>query len=264
MVSGLAKDDEKEIEITIKNLGFAYGLGRNKHEVFNNIDLLIYRNEFVCLVGPSGCGKSTLLRIIAGFVKPSYGKVMNKDAEIKDVSFTRAVVFQEDAVFPWMTVYTNVEYGLRSRNVPEKIRRDKVIEHLKLVGLADYVNSFPRELSYGMRKRVDIARVLANDPEIILMDEPFGALDAFTKESLQVKLTEIWEKHRKTLLFVTHDLEEALFLGDRIALMKTDPDTPLTMYEVPFNRPRKVELKTDPIFQKMRNNIMEEFRAGDR
>lgn len=260
MIASYTKVDKKDIEIIVKELSFAYGVGRNKHEVFNNINLGIYHNEFVCLVGPSGCGKSTLLRIIAGFLKPSHGVVMNKDVEIRDVSYKRAVVFQEDAVFPWMTVYANVEYGLISRNVSEKIRREKVIEHLKLVGLVDYVNSFPRELSYGMRKRVDIARVLANDPEIILMDEPFGALDAFTKESLQVKLTEIWEKRRKTLLFVTHDLEEALFLGDRIVLMKNDPNAPLMMYDVPFRRPRKIELKADPNFQEMRLNIMGEFR----
>lgn len=264
MVISLMRSDEKEIEITIKGLSFAYSTGRDKCEVFNNIDFFIYHNEFVCLVGPSGCGKSTLLKIIAGFLKFSSGMLLDKDEEIRNVSFKRGVVFQEDAVFPWLTVYANVEYGLKSRNVPENIRRETVMEHLKLVGLVDVMNSFPRELSYGMRKRVDLARVLSNDPDIILMDEPFGALDAFTKESLQVKLTEIWEKRKKTLLFVTHDLEEALFLGDRVALMKNNPNTPLTIYEVPFKRPRTVDLKTNPHFQGMRSNIMKEFRTVDR
>ena len=256
------KIDNKKAEIEIRNLSFAYKLGKKKLEIFNNLSLNIYKNEFVCLVGPSGCGKSTLLRIIAGFIKPDNGVLLCKGEEIRDVSYKRAVVFQEDAIFPWMNVYSNVEYGLVSRKIDGKLRNDKVIKHLELVGLSDFINSYPRELSYGMRKRVDIARVLANDPDILLMDEPFGALDAFTKESLQLKLTEIWEKYRNTCLFVTHDLEEALFLSDRIALMRTDPNAPLLIYEVPFGRPRIAQLKTNIDFQKMRSNIIEEFRFG--
>lgn len=245
----------------IKNLGFAYETDHGKYEVFRNINLNIKNNEFFCVIGPSGCGKTTLLNIIAGFESPTEGAVYKDGVEIKGVSHERAVVFQQDAVFPWLTVYQNVEYGLKVRNIPPKIREEKVKQFLGIVGLTGFEKAYSRELSGGMRKRVDLARALANDPEILLMDEPFGSVDAMTKEKLQIELTEIWESSKKTVIFVTHDLEEALFLGDRIAIMQhIRTNIPLKIIDVQFKRPRKFYLKEDPEFQSLRRNLIEEFR----
>jgi NitT/TauT family transport system ATP-binding protein len=250
---------KKHLAIEIQNLSFSYSTKKKTFNVCNNINLKIRENEFICLVGPSGCGKTTLLKIIAGFEKPTSGKVYEHGIEIKGMSYKRGVVFQEDAVFPWLTVYDNVEYGLKSRGIQQKIRKEIVEHYINLVGLSKFKYSYPKELSTGMKKRVDIARVLANEPTITLMDEPFGALDAFTKETLQIKLIQIWESSKKTLIFVTHDLEEALFLGDRIALMKVEPNLPLQLYDIPFPRPRISSLKIHAEFQKMRSSIMQDF-----
>lgn len=245
--------------IEIKDLNFSYKLKSENYTIFNNINLTLKENEFVCLVGPSGCGKTTLLKIIAGFEKQNSGIVKVFNEEVVGVSYKRGFVFQDDAIFPWMTVYENIAYGLKSRKKSKSFIKERTENYLEIVGLKEFRNNYPKELSTGMRKRVDIARVLANDPEILLMDEPFGALDAFTKELLQIKLTEIWENYKKTLLFVTHDLEEALFLGDTIALMQINPDEDLQLYTVPFKRKRSIFLKTDIEFQKMRSKIMKDF-----
>ncbi len=245
--------------IEIKDLSFSYKTKKGNYNIFKNLNLNVKQNEFICVVGPSGCGKTTLLKIIAGFEKQYSGIVKAFNEEITGISYRRGVVFQDDAVFPWMTVYKNIEYGLRSRRMPTKYIKEKVENYLKIVGLEKFKNNYPKELSTGMRKRVDVARVLANDPEIILMDEPFGALDAFTKETLQIKLVKIWENFKKTLVFITHDLEEALFLGDRIVLIPTNPNEPVKFYKVPFKRPRETLLKTHVKFQKMRNDIMKDF-----
>jgi len=259
-INGLTKPDRDDVVIALKDLGFAYEILDGKYEVFENININIRNNEFFCIIGPSGCGKTTLLNIIAGFEFPTEGEACQKGARIKGISQERALVFQQDAVFLWLTVYRNVEYGLKVRKVPSRIREKRVKELIDMVGLAGFEDAYPRELSGGMRKRVDLARALANDPEILLMDEPFGSIDAITKERLQIRLTEIWESEisKKTIVFVTHDLEEALFLGDRIAIMQhIKANIPLRIIDVPFKRPRK---KEDPDFQIMRRNLVREFK----
>jgi ABC-type nitrate/sulfonate/bicarbonate transport system ATPase subunit len=175
----------------IQDLSFAYETGKQKYTVFKNINLTVLDEEFFCIIGPSGCGKSTLLKVLAGFESPSSGKILENEQIIDSVSYERAMVFQEDAVFPWLSVKENIGYGLKVRKVPLEVREKNVNQYLDLVGLKGFENAYPRQLSGGMRKRVDLGRVLANDPRILLMDEPFGALDAMTKENLQIKLTEI-------------------------------------------------------------------------
>lgn len=247
--------------LQIENLSFAYDGGKENYIVFQNISFTVFDNEFFCIIGPSGCGKSTLLKVIAGFETPSTGKVQEDGKSINGVSYERAIVFQEDAVFPWLSVEENIEYGLKVRKVSLDIRNKNVKECINLIGLKGFEKAYPRQLSGGMRKRVDLGRVLANDPRILLMDEPFGSLDAMTKENLQIKLIEIWEISKKTVIFITHDVEEALFLGDRVAVMHhIQRGGAFKIFHVPFKRPRGLFLKEDIEFQHMRRNLVEEFR----
>ena len=249
--------------LRVEDLSFAYETIEGEYTVFKNISFTVQDNEFFCIIGPSGCGKSTLLKVLAGFESPSNGKVFENEQPISGVSYERAMVFQEDAVFPWLTVKKNIEYGLSARKIAKEIKEKRVDEYLELVGLRGFENAYPRQLSGGMRKRVDLARVLANDPRILLMDEPFGALDAMTKEDLQIKLIEIWEKSKKTVIFITHDIEEALFLGDRVAVMHhINRGGEFKIFDVPFRRPRELYLKEEVDFQRMRRHLVEELRKS--
>lgn len=246
--------------LKIENLGFSYKGNKKKknYEVIRNLNLEITDNEFICIIGPSGCGKSTLLKMLAGFQKPTSGRILYNGEEIKNVGYERAMVFQEDAVFPWLKVRDNVEYGLKVRNVPQKERKENVNKFIEKVGLKGFEDAWPKELSGGMKKRVDLARVLANNPETILMDEPFGALDAMTKEMLQEELVEIWESSKKTIVFVTHDIEEALFLADQIVVLQHIKNGgEAEVIDVPFDRPRTVQIKENPEFQKVRRKIVD-------
>jgi len=247
--------------LKIKNLSFTYGNGEDAYEVFKNINVDINDNEFFCVIGPSGCGKSTLLKVIAGFMEPTHGFISEDGKAVRGVSYKRAMVFQEDAVFPWLTVYKNVEYGLKARGI-QKEDRDKIVKkYINIVGLNGFEEAYPRQLSGGMRKRVDLARVLANDPQIFLMDEPFGSLDALTKEMLQSKLIEIWALSKKMVLFVTHDVEEALYLGDKVAIMQhINKGDEFKVYNVPHERPRNLSLKQNNSFQKFRRKLVEELK----
>ncbi|MCC2256247.1 ABC transporter ATP-binding protein [Ruminococcus sp. CLA-AA-H200] len=252
--------------IEFSNVSFGYPSKKGLARIFENLNFTIQDNEFFCLIGPSGCGKTTLLRNVAGFEHPTEGVILNNGKPIEGIDYKRAMVFQDDAVFPWMTVYKNVEYGLKVRGVPEDIRKEKAGYYIRLVGLEGYENALPKELSGGMRKRVDLARVLANEPDVLLMDEPFGALDAMTKESLQEKLVQIWNESKRTIFFITHDIEEALFLGDRVGLLHRLSDGgELTFYDIPFARPRDIYLKQEPEFQIMRRDLTEKFhKCGNR
>jgi NitT/TauT family transport system ATP-binding protein len=208
----------------------------------NDINLSIAPGEFYCLLGPSGCGKSTILRMIAGFLSPSSGEILVRGSRIKGPGKDRAVVFQGDAaLFNWLTAEENIEFGLRMRGVALSERRSIIAEKLRLVGLEGFELNHPSQLSGGMRQRLQIARVLANDPDILLMDEPFGALDAQTREFLQEEVARIWQASKKTVLFITHDIEEALLLGDRIAIMTAGPAARIKKtLTVPLARPREV------------------------
>jgi NitT/TauT family transport system ATP-binding protein len=247
--------------LELKNLGFSYETRKGKYQVFRNLDLTVRSNEFFCIIGPSGCGKTTLLNILAGFEEPTEGQVSEDGELINGVSPKRALVFQQDAVFPWLTVRKNIEYGLRFKDMSEEERRRKVRDLIEIVGLVSFEDAYPRELSGGMRKRVDLARSLACDPKILLMDEPFGSLDAITKEKLQLEVTAIWELRRMTIVFITHDLEEALFLGDRVAVMQhIKTNIPFRIFDVPFERPRTMYLRENQQFQGMRRRLVEEFK----
>lgn len=241
--------------------GFEYVDGKFRRRVFRGISLTIKDGEFFCILGPSGCGKSTLLKVVAGFERPTEGVILDNGEKVEGVSHERAMVFQEDAVFPWLTVYGNVEFGLQARGIPLETRKRIAMECVKLVGLEAFANAYPRQLSGGMRKRVDLARVLAGNPRIFLMDEPFGALDALTKEKLQVEFLRIWEGSGKTVLFVTHDIEEALFLGDRVGIMySAETGKSMKVFDIPFKRPRELSLKEEPDFQRMRRHLFKELQ----
>ncbi len=206
-----------------------------------DVSFSISPGEFLCLLGPSGCGKSTLLRMVAGFLAPSTGHVLVRGDRVKGPGMDRAVVFQGDAaLFNWLTTEENVEFGLRMRGLPLAERRRIVLDNIRLVGLEGFEHHHPNQLSGGMRQRVQIARVLANDPAILLMDEPFGALDAQTRGIMQQELSRIWSSRRKTVLFITHDIEESLLLGDRIAIMTAGPGATIKkVLPVPLARPRE-------------------------
>ncbi|MDQ0190335.1 ABC transporter ATP-binding protein [Alicyclobacillus cycloheptanicus] len=192
-------------------------------EVLHDIHLSMDEGEFVCVLGPSGCGKSTLLRIIAGIEPPVQGTVRCNGHAVRRPDRERGVVFQQPALYPWLTIEGNIEFGLKMRHMPKADRREVARRYLELVGLEEFRDRKPYELSGGMKQRAAIARVLANDPSIILMDEPFGALDAFTKEQMQDALRQIWRATGKTIFFITHDVEEALALGTRIVVMSPRP-----------------------------------------
>lgn len=206
----------------------------------HNVDICVEPGQFFCLLGPTGCGKSTILRMIAGFVPATRGRITVHGRPVRRPGADRGVVFQSDSsLFPWLTARENVEYGLRVNGVGRVERRRRAEEHMQLVGLAGREDLFPHELSGGMKQRIQIARVLANDPEILLMDEPFGALDAQTRSVLQTELQRIWDATRKTVLFITHDIEEAVLLGDRVAVMTAGPASAIkTIRDVTLPRPR--------------------------
>jgi ABC-type nitrate/sulfonate/bicarbonate transport system ATPase subunit len=202
------------------------------------INLTIEEGEFVSLLGPSGCGKSTLLKILAGLLPASAGRVMINSTEISAPGPDRAVVFQDYALFPWMTVEGNVEFGLEARGIPAAERRQTSTELLALVGLSEFATRYPHHLSGGMKQRVAIARALAVAPEILLMDEPFGALDAQTRSLLQNEVLRIWELYKKTILFVTHAIDEAVFLSDRVVIMTARPGQIKEIITIDAQRPR--------------------------
>jgi NitT/TauT family transport system ATP-binding protein len=240
-----------DTSVRVKGLSVRLG-GR---DVLVDIDLAVRPHEFVSIVGPSGCGKTTLLNCIAGFLPPDRGTVSVGGEVVRGPGVDRVVVFQEDAVFPWLRVRDNVAYGLRVGHVPRAERQERSAEALRLVGLAGWERAWPKELSGGMRKRVDMARALAVRPQVLLMDEPYGALDMMTKERLQADFEEIFDRSGMTVIFVTHDLEEAIYLSDRV-LVLADRDGPVSAsLEVPFVRPRASGIKLTGEFQQLRGRL---------
>jgi NitT/TauT family transport system ATP-binding protein len=203
-----------------------------------DVSLRVATGRFVCLLGPSGCGKSTLLNMAAGFIRPSSGRILVDGAPVTGPGADRGVVFQEYALFPWYTVQENVELGPRSKNMPRVERQTRAERFLAMVGLSDHRHKFPKELSGGMRQRAAIARTLANEPPIILMDEPFGALDAQTREALQDQLLEIWAATHTTIVFVTHSINEAVILADEIAILAAQPGQLIHVLSNELPRPR--------------------------
>lgn len=230
-------------------------VGYDANVVLSDVNLDVRKGETVSLIGASGCGKSTLLNVVAGLVHARSGEVRVDGRPVRAPGADRVMVFQDDAVFPWMRVRANVEYGLRIKRTPKAEMDERVNAVLGLVELKGWENAYPRELSGGMRKRVDLARALAVRPEVLLMDEPYGALDAMTKERLQVHFRDICERTGLTAMFVTHDLEEALFVGDRVAVLGRNPGRIVSIIDVPFPHPRKGDLKREPAFQSLRGEL---------
>jgi len=225
-------------QIDIGNVNMRFGSDAQQVSALQDIDLHIANGEFVCLLGPSGCGKSTLLNLIAGFLLPTSGTVAVNGTPVTAPGPDRGMVFQEYALFPWMTVADNIAFGLRIKRTPRAVMDARVDELLHLLGLAEFRTRFPKDLSGGMRQRVAIARVLALDSPILLMDEPFGALDALTRRTLQDELLRLWQKLRKTVVFVTHSIEEAIYLADRVVVMTYRPGTIKRDQHIDLPRPR--------------------------
>jgi ABC-type nitrate/sulfonate/bicarbonate transport system ATPase subunit len=225
------------------------------------IDLAIPENDFVCILGPSGCGKSTLLRIVAGLDRPSQGAVALDGRPVSGPGADRGVVFQSYTLFPWLTVLENVCFGLREKGLPKAQQREIAHAFLGKVGLTGFENHYPKQLSGGMQQRTAIARALANGPEILLLDEPFGALDNQTRALMQELLLKIWEAERKTVLFVTHDIDEAIFMGSRVLVMSARPGRIKADIAIPLPHPRHYTMKTTPEFSELKARLTEEIRA---
>jgi NitT/TauT family transport system ATP-binding protein len=225
-------------KIQITNLRKVYDTADRKVHALENINLDIEDGEFLCLVGLSGCGKTTLLNILAGFVEITAGQVFMDDKPLTD-DYDKGVVFQEYALFPWRTARRNVEYGLEVRGVPADRRKQIALDLLRLVRLEEFADFYPHNLSGGMRQRVAVARALAFDPQVLLMDEPFGALDAQTREELQELTVDVWQKTRKTVIYVTHNLSEAVYLGTRVVVFLPRPGRIREILTVNLPRPRE-------------------------
>jgi nitrate ABC transporter ATP-binding subunit len=247
--------------LEVANVSKVYPTPKGFYPVLQDVNLSIKEGEFICLIGHSGCGKTTLLNMVSGFNQPSQGSVQLRGKPISKPGPDRMVVFQGYALLPWLTAFENVYLAVDSVH-PKKMEAEKraiVREHLALVGLADAADKKPPQLSGGMKQRVAIARALAIRPEVLILDEPFGALDAITKEELQEELLKIWNDHRCTVLMITHDIDEALFLADRLVMMTNGPAATIgEVMEIPFPRPRdRTQIMEDPEYYDLRNHALD-------
>ena len=242
--------------IDIRGLSKVFTKGKREIVALDGFDLEVDDGEFVCLLGPSGCGKTTVLRIVAGLEPATKGQVSVQGKKVESAGPERGMVFQEFALFPWRTVRRNIEFGLEIRGMPEQERKKRSMELIDLVGLEGFEDAHPEELSGGMRQRVGIARALANEPAVLLMDEPFGSLDAQTRNLMQKELLRIWSATRKTILFVTHSVDEAVFLADRIIVMTARPGKVREAVEVSLPRPRD---RTGADFIAVRGTVLSEL-----
>ena len=243
--------------LTLDRLSMRFRTRRGESvTALQDISFEIKDREFAVLVGPSGCGKSTVLRLVAGLLPPSDGRVLLDGRAVYGPGPERGMVFQSYTLFPWLTVQQNVEFGPRLRGAPPAKRGAVAAHYIASVGLAGFENVYPKELSGGMMQRVAIARALANDPEVLLMDEPFGALDAQTRSLMGELLLQVWGEAAKTVLFVTHDIEEALFLGDRVFVMTARPGRIREEIQVPLPRPRTVDMLTSEVFVGLKRRVM--------
>ncbi len=236
-------DGEAQVpKLSLVDVSLSYGTNSGTQlTALKNIDLHVRAGEFLCIVGPSGCGKSTLLHLIAGLHQQTSGQVLVDDAPVQGAGTDRILIFQELGLFPWLTVAQNVEFGMRMKGVSKELRRTKVRDYLRLVHLQRFTDSYTHQLSGGMRQRVALARALATEPDVLLMDEPFAALDAQTRDLLHDQLERIWAETRRTIVFVTHNVREAVRLGDRVILMTFRPGQVKREYEIDLPRPRHLE-----------------------
>ncbi len=252
-----------EIQGVSKSFHKASKNGVAELKALADVSLTIRENEFVSIIGPSGCGKTTLLKIIDGLIPCDSGKIAIDGKPVTAPGPDRAVVFQSFALLPWRTVLANVEFSLELRQVPKEERAKTAREHLRRVGLAEFENHYPHELSGGMQQRAGLARALAVNPEILLMDEPFGAVDAQTRQLLQEELLQLWQRERKTVIFVTHSMDEAVYLSDRVVVMTPRPGTVAEILDVPLPRPRPAdEVRRDPKFVDLTNYIWQSLKKA--
>jgi NitT/TauT family transport system ATP-binding protein len=247
------------MKLECRHLSKIFGEGAKATRALEDISFETYEGEFLCILGPSGCGKSTLLRIIAGLLDPTTGDVTYSGNN--PAGPLNSMVFQEHGIFPWMNVIDNVAFGLEMRGVPQKERYSRSLDFLKRVGLSTYAYRKPHELSVGMRQRIAIARAFVNNPEILLMDEPFGSLDAQTRLILQTELLKIWSDHKKTVIFVTHDIEEAILLGDRVLVMTRVPGRIKEVIPVGIDRPRDLKTESTQVFINLKMKIWDSIRS---
>lgn len=247
--------------LTIEHVSKVYPTPKGPYTVLEDVTLTIQEREFICVIGHSGCGKSTLLNMVSGFNKPTEGRVLLQGNLISEPGPDRMVVFQNYSLLPWLTAFENVYLAVESvyPNQPEAQRRAIVREHLAMVGLADAMDKKPPQMSGGMKQRVAIARALATRPQVLILDEPFGALDAITKEELQEELLNIWNEHHCTVLMITHDIDEALFLADRLVMMTNGPAAGIgEVLKIPFARPRdRAQIMEDPLYYDLRNQALD-------
>jgi NitT/TauT family transport system ATP-binding protein len=245
--------------VEIKRVSKVFQLQDQTIHALSDASLSIAKGEFVCLIGASGCGKSTLLRIMAGFEQPSSGEALMWGKPIAEPDPTRGMVFQDYALFPWLSVRENIAFGPIARGLSGAQVKETVDKFIELVGLGKFANAYPHQLSGGMKQRVAIARVLANDAELVLMDEPFGALDAMTRERMNVELMRIQRETGKTVLLITHSIPEAVFLADRVLVMTERPGAIAAIYDVPLPRPRSLDAMADPVFTELVQRIRKHF-----
>jgi len=242
--------------IEIEGVSKEFAKGERRVLAIEDFSLRVAEREFVAILGPSGCGKSTLLNMVAGFDRPTRGIVKVNGEEVVDPSPRRGVVFQEPALFPWFSVMENVLFGPKTQRRPNDEYRRHAAQILEQVGLRGFETNYPAELSGGMRQRVGIARVLIMQPQVLLMDEPFGSLDAQTRMVMQELLLRVWERHHQTVLFITHDIEEALLLADRVCVMTARPGRIKKSIDVGIPRPRAIEVTTSPDFNALRREVL--------
>ncbi|WP_349236736.1 MULTISPECIES: ABC transporter ATP-binding protein [unclassified Devosia] len=237
------------------DVGRVFGVPDGRFVALENFNLQVFDGEFVTVVGPSGCGKSTAMNIAAGLLKPSSGQCLVDGKAVEGPGPERGVIFQQYALFPWLTVRQNVEFGLKLKGV-ERAERRRISDHyIGLVGLSDFADALPKQLSGGMKQRCAIARAYAVDPQVLLMDEPFGALDALTRVRMQNQLLDTWMRERRTVMFITHDVDEAVYLANRVVVMASRPGRLQEIIEVDLPYPRNDEIRLSPQFAAIRNQV---------
>lgn len=245
-----------DAKLVASNVCKIYNAGKkNAFKAIDNVNVEVCENEFVCMVGPSGCGKSTLLRMFAGLDFPTSGEITIDGEKIIGPGANRGMVFQTYTLFPWMTVEDNIKFGPKLKKMTKQEQQEITDKYLTAIGLEKFRNSRPKELSGGMKQRVAIARALANNPEVLLMDEPFGALDLFTKSQMQLMMRELWQRERTTIVFITHDIEEAVFLGTKVYVMSASPGQIREVIDIDLPYSRDLDLKDTPEFINIRRHI---------
>ena len=243
-------------EIRFVDVAMRFRTRRGDVRALQQISLTVPDGQFACIVGPSGCGKSTLLNVAAGLVTPTEGEVLVDGKPADSPGADRGMVFQSYSLYPWLSVRRNIEFGLEVKRTPKAERTRQSSELIRLMKLDGFADAYPKALSGGMKQRVAIARAVVNDPQVLLMDEPFGALDALTRQIMQEMLTDLWQRYRKTVLFVTHDIDEAIFLGDVIYIMTNRPGRIRTTLTVDLPRPRTFDMVGGPRFAELRNQVV--------